>query len=292
MILLTGASGTVGRELAKLLSAQGIAAGAMVRSSAAAQTISGLTGITPVTGDFNDPASLDRALEGVTRAFLVTNSTERAEEQQLAFVAAAQRAGVRHIVKLSQLHAAPGSPVRFLRYHAVVEQAIRASGMAYTFLRPNLFMRGLLGFAGTVAATGKLFAPIEASRISLIDVRDIAAVACAALTAPGHDGRTYDLTGPEALSHAEIAAHIAAATGQQVTFMPVPPGAMRQAACDAGMPPWQADGLIEDYAHYARDEADAVSPDGPEVMGRPARTFAAFVADHRAAFMPAEGSRQ
>lgn len=284
MILLTGASGAVGFELAKIMAARGVAARAMVRSAAAADKLAGLAGITPVSGDFDDPASLDAALVGVERAVLITNSTERAERQQMAFVAAAKRAGVRHIVKLSQLHAAADSPVRFLRYHAVVEQAIRDSGMAYTFLRPNLFMQGLLGFRDTIINTAMLFAPIGDSRISLIDVRDIAEVAFAALTSPGHEGQVYDLTGPDALTHDEIARQIGAAIGQTISFVPIPPDAMRQAAMDAGLFEWQADGLIEDYAHYARDEAEAVSPDGPMITGRAARPFSAFLADYKDVF--------
>ncbi|MDR7126475.1 SDR family oxidoreductase [Pseudotabrizicola sp. 4114] len=287
MILLTGATGSVGFELAKLLSAHGIAAKAMVRSDAAAEKLKNLPGITPVTGDFDDPASVERALQGVDRAFLLTNSTERAESQQLAFVAAAQRAGVKHIVKLSQLHASADSPVRFLRYHAAVEQAIRDSGMAYTFLRPNLFMQNLLGFRDTIVGMGKLFAPIGASRISLIDTRDIAAIAFAALTTPGHEGLTYDLTGPEALTHAEVALQISSAIGQPVTFIQIPPDAMRDAVVAAGFLHWQADGLIEDYAHYSRDEADAVSP---TVTGDPARFFSDFLNDYKTVFTPGTGA--
>jgi uncharacterized protein YbjT (DUF2867 family) len=111
-----------------------------------------------VGGDFNDAASIAGALEGIDRAFLLTPSSEGAEAQQTAFVELARSAGVRHIVKLSQLAAASASPVRFLRYHAAVEQVLRASGLAYTFLRPNLFMQGLLGFRASILAQGQFFA--------------------------------------------------------------------------------------------------------------------------------------
>ena len=111
----------------------------------------------------------------------MTNSSERAEEQQLRFVEIARVAGLRHIVYLSQLHAAKNSPVRFLRYHAVVEEAI-SSGMAFTNLRPNLYMQGLLGFRSSIISEGRFYAPAADARISIVDVRDIAAVAAAALT--------------------------------------------------------------------------------------------------------------
>ncbi|HEY7067816.1 MAG TPA: SDR family oxidoreductase [Chloroflexota bacterium] len=284
MILITGATGNVGAELARNLSGRGVPFRAMVRSPEAAKRIDALAGAELVAGDFDDPASLARALSGVERAFLLTNSSERAEAQQRAFVAAAQRAGVRHLVKLSQLAAAPNSPVRFLRYHAAVEDAVRASGMAYTFLRPNLFMQGLLGFRTTIAAEGKFYAAAADARISAIDVRDIAAAAAAALSEDGHEGHTYDLTGPEALTHADMAERLSAALGRHVEFVDVPPDIMRQALVSAGLPSWQADGLIEDYAHYRRGEASAITSGVQNATGRPPRSFADFARDYAAAF--------
>ncbi len=289
MILLTGATGSVGYELARLFAAKNLPVRAMVRSTASAEKLKNIAGIVPVTGDFDDPASLDAALEGIEKAFLLTNSSDHAEAQQLAFVAAARRAGVRHIVKLSQLHAAADSPVRFLRYHAAVEQVIRDSGIGYTFLRPNLFMQGLLGFRHTIAQ-GQLFAPIGDASVSLVDIRDIAAVAFEALTKPGHAGEVYDLTGPQALTHAEIATRIGAAIGRNVSFIQIPPEAMREAVIKVGFPIWQADGLIEDYAHYARGEAASISPQGPAVIGRPAISFETFLNDYRNQFMTGEES--
>lgn len=286
MILLSGATGAVGFEIAQRLSSAGIPARAIARSSAAAAKLAALPQITPVLADLDDPASLVPAMQGITRAFLLTNSTERAEAQQGAFVTAAARAGVGHIVKLSQLHADAASPVRFLRYHAAVEQAIRQSGMEYTFLRPNLFMQGFLAMAPMVRAKGMIVAPIGAARISLVDLRDIAALGFAALTEQGHVGKVHDITGPEALSHAEIAASIAALTGQKVQFARIPAEAMLQAVLDMGLPQWQAEGLIEDYAHYDRSEAAEVSPDVAAVTGRAPISFGQFLADHRAVFTP------
>jgi uncharacterized protein YbjT (DUF2867 family) len=245
----------------------------------------GLPGVEFVRADFDDPASVRRALDGVDRAFLVTNSTERAEAQQLGFVQVARAAGLQHIVYLSQLHAAAESPVRYLRYHAVVEDAISRSGMAFTHLRPNLYMQGLLGFRGSIVAEGRFFAPASDARVSIVDVRDIAAVAVRALTEMGHEWKAYDITGPEALTHAEMAAQLSDALGRQVTFVDVPDAAMREALAGLGVPDWHADGLIEDYAHYRRGEAAAVSSAVQDVTGRPPRTFAGFARDYRQAFM-------
>jgi uncharacterized protein YbjT (DUF2867 family) len=284
MILITGASGNVGTELVKILMARGIPFRAMVRSPEAVQKMAPRAGVEVVAGDFNDPATIARTLAGIDRAFLLTPSSEQAEAQQSAFVEAARRAGVRHIVKLSQLAAAPDSPVRFLRYHAAVERSIRASGLGYTFLRPNLFMQGFLGFRQSIAEKGQFFAAAGDARISVIDVRDIAAVAAAALTEGGHQGRTYDLTGPEALTHREMAERLSPALGRPVEFVDVPPDVMRAALIGVGLPVWQAEGLVEDYAHYRRGEASAVTSGVRDGAGTAPRTFADFARDYAPAF--------
>ena len=284
MILVTGATGNNGREIVKALAARNVPARAMVRSTDEAGDLP--SGITAVAGDFDDDASLDRALAGIERAFLLTPSTEHAEAQQLRFVEVARRAGVRHIVKLSQFAASPDSPVRFLRYHAAVEQAIRDSGMDWTFLRPNLFMQGMLQFAGMVRDKGMIAAPIGDARVSVVDVRDNAAVAAAALTEDGHAGKTYTLTGPVALTHAEMAATLAAAIGRPVAFVDASEDDMRQAMAAVKMPEWQIDGLIEDYAHYHRGEAAVIATGVRDATGSEPRAFDGFARDYAGAFKP------
>ena len=284
MILLTGATGNVGKLLAKLLTDGGFPFRAMVRSVESARSIDGLRDAEVVSGDFDDPESLSLALEGVERAFLLTNSTERAESQQLAFVEAASQAGVKHVVKLSQLLADSQSPVRFLRYHAAVENAIHKTDMAYTFLRPNLFMQGLLALRQSIVEQGKFFAPAGDARVSAIDIRDIAEAAAAALTDERHQGQTYDLTGPAALMHADMAESLSDALGRRIEFVNVPGDVMRDSLVGAGFPAWQADGLIEDYAHYRRDEASMVTSGVLEATGQKPRTFSDFARDYAPAF--------
>lgn len=285
-ILLTGATGNIGTELTKLLIAQGVPFRAMVRDRAekSAQALAAQSSVEVVEGDFNQPATVAAALSGIERAFLLTNSSEQAEQQQLNFVAQARQAGVRHLVKQSQWAASADSPVRFLRYHAAVEAAIRTSGLTYTFLRPNLFMQGLLGFKDSIIHQGKFFAAIGEAKISAVDVRDIAAAAAAALTQPGHDNKIYDLTGPETLTHAQMAAGLSRATGRTITFVDVPPAAMHEALQKAGFPEWQAEGLLEDYAHYHRGEAGELATGVRDATGQAPRDFTAFACDYAAAF--------
>lgn len=198
---------------------------------------------------------------------------------------AGRRSGLHHVVKLSQFAADERSPVRFLRYHAVIERMIVESGMAYTFLRPNLYMQGLLGFAQSIKSSGQFFAAAADAKVSVVDVRDNAAAAAAALTGPGHEGRIYSLTGPEALTHAEMAAGLSEATGRPIKFVDVSSEAAREALLHMGMPLWQADGLVEDYAHYRRGEAETIAVGVEETTGRPPRSFAAFARDYASAFV-------
>lgn len=280
-ILVTGATGSNGKEILSVLAARGVPVRAMVRDKSRAASLAG-PGVELVEGDFDAPDSLRAALQGMERAFLLSPSSERAEAQQLAFVEAATQSGVQHLVKLSQLHADETSPVRFLRYHAHVEAAIRASGMSYTFLRPNLFMQALLAFAPSIKEKSAIFAPIGNAKVSLVDVRDIAAVAAAALTQEGHEGKTYDLTGPQALSHEEIAGELSGVVGRKISFVDVPPQAMREALSGFKIPAWQADGLIEDYAHYARGEAATIAPGVQDATGQTPRSFETFARDYAA----------
>jgi uncharacterized protein YbjT (DUF2867 family) len=245
-ILVTGATGNTGTPLLSALAGRDVSVRAMIRSAGDEGRVSAAS-VTPVVADFDDRASLEAALSGVTRAYLVTPSSAAAEEQQVRFVEVAGQAGVQQIVLLWQLAADEDSPVRFLRYHAVVERRIRELGLGFTFLRPNLYVQGLLAFHTSVANDGALFAPIGDARVSTVDVRDIAAVAAEALTEPRHLGQTYDITGPDALTHADIAEALSRALGRTITFTDVPPPAFAEPLAEYGMPQRQVDGLLEDY---------------------------------------------
>jgi uncharacterized protein YbjT (DUF2867 family) len=280
-VLVTGATGNTGRALVDALSSRGVPVRAMVRGDADRARLPG--DVPAVAGDFDDPASIAVALKGAGRAYLVTPSSEQAEEQQLRFADLAAEAGVQHLVVLSQLGADERSPVRFLRYHAVVERHVRELGIGYTFLRPNLFFQGLLPFAGQIAAQGQFYAPIGDATVSAIDVRDIAAVAAVALSEAGHEDATYTLTGPSAITHAQIAAALSTALGRKITFVDVPPPAFADSLRGI-LPPWQVDGLLEDYAHYRRGEAELVSPAVAEITGRPPIDIQRFTRDYAGAF--------
>jgi uncharacterized protein YbjT (DUF2867 family) len=276
----------IGSLLTDALVARGAEFSAMVRPGNSGDRITSKPGATATEGDFDDPASLRRALEGVDSAFLLTNSSERTEAQQVAFVEAAQAEGVGQVVYLSQLAADPQSPVRFLKYHGVVEAALTNSTVGWTFVRPNLIMQAYIGFAPLIAQ-GALQTPIGDAAVSVVDARDIAAVAAVALTEPGHEGKTYTVTGPEALSHPDIATTLGNAIGKSVRFESMPSQDFIAMLTGFGMPQWQAEGLAEDYAHYDRGEAGFVSPDVQQVTGTEARSLRDFANDYAAAFQGA-----
>ena len=279
-VLVTGATGSTGQALWEALARRGVPARAMVRRPEDVERFTDA-----VVADLDDDAAVAAALVGVERAYLVTPSSERAETQQVRFVEAAAKAGVAHLVVLSQLGSREDSPVRFLRYHAAVERRVRELGLGHTFLRPNLYFQGLLAFAPLIARTGGFGAPIGDARVSAIDVRDIGEVAAAVLAAEAPVDATLTLTGPQALTHAEMAASLSAALRRPVAFADVPPEAFAQALTGV-LPPWQVEGLLEDYAHYARGEAAEITSAVEDVTERPPRPFDAFAGDHVADFAP------
>ena len=283
MILVTGATGSNGTEIVKRLARGQVQVRAMVRNLDRASAIA-LPHVEVVEGDFDRPETLLTALAGVERAFLLTSSSEHAQAQQIAFVDAARQSGVAHIVKLSQFGADAHSPGRFQRYHAAVEAALQASGIAYTLLRPNLYMQGLLNFRSTIATQNAFYAAAGDAKVSAVDVRDIAEVAVATLTESGHEGKLYELTGPQAPTHTEMAEGLSKALGRRVAFVDIPPEAMRDALLGIGFPVWQADGLGEEYALYRRGEAAAVTSGVQDALGKAPRDFEEFARDYAAMF--------
>ncbi|MGN7989775.1 SDR family oxidoreductase [Pedobacter sp. 22226] len=283
-ILVTGATGSVGSALAEQLAFENIPFRALVRSLDKAGNLKRLKCAEIVTGDFNDKQSIVNALAGIEKVFLLSNSSEAAESLQCNFVDAVMESNVKHIVKLSQFAADMNSPVRFLRYHAAVEQKIKDTGLQYTFLRPNLFMQGLLGFADPIKYQQQFFATAGDAKISLVDTRDIAAVALQALVSRDTESKIYNITGPEALSHNDIAEILSEILEKEIKYINVSDEELKAALLQAGFPSWQAAGLIEDYAHYARGEAAMVSHDVMEVTGKAPGTFTNFVKEYRSAF--------
>jgi uncharacterized protein YbjT (DUF2867 family) len=293
MILITGATGTIGRELLALLARAGTPTRAMTRdperarAAARAQGLDAGPALEWVAGDLSAPATLARALDGVERALLLSPAEPRQVELQGNFIVAAQAAGVRHVVKVSALGAALDAAFPTGRLHAETERQLEASGISFTHLRPHSFMQNFLRTAASIRDEGKIFAPMADARISLVDARYVASVAAAVLCEGGrHEGRCYEITGPEALSYADIASQLSAVTGRTIRYVAVPPEASRRAMLERSMTPWLIDTVLGLYASFRTGCFAEVSPAVHAVTGAPARRFIDFARDHVAAFAP------
>lgn len=219
-ILVTGATGNTGSVVADELLRRGVPLLAMARSERRRAELRA-RGIESVPGDFDDPASLERALAGVTRAYLVCTPDEGLVPRETAFIAAARRAGVRHIVKCSAYLAGEDAPSMNLKAHGRIERALVESGMSWTIIRPHGFMQTFTLFSwDMIQKAGVVSAPFGDGAMPLVDVRDVAKVAVKALTEPGHEGQAYDVTGPVALRFDEIAAILSRVLGKRVVYLP------------------------------------------------------------------------
>lgn len=271
-ILVIGATGNVGSEVVRQLVEAKVPVRALLRAGGQRAAPPGAE---VAVGDLAQPETLDAAMEGVSAVFLLTPSGQVELERNA--VIAAKRAGVERLVKLSTMSC--DSTLALGRRHLESEREIRASGVPFTFLRPNAFMQNLPASQGSVAESGVLVGCFRAGEISLVDVRDVAAVAVRALTEAGHEGQTYVLTGPEALSYGELAARLTRALGKEITYKDVPPAVVRQSMIASGKPAALVGDLIELFESFAQGRAAAVTSTVAELLGRPPRTFDAFATE-------------
>jgi len=284
MILVTGATGTNGSELVRRLSAKGVPVRALVRNAAKADALRGLAGVEVVEGDLLRPETLAGPLSGVERAMLISSSMPDMVGVQCSFIEAAKLAGVKHVVKLSGIMPDLDSPFRFARMHGEIEQRLAASGLAFTNLRAGEFMHAYFRQVTSIVAQGAIFLPMADAKIASIDVADIAEVACAVLLGSGHEGKSYPLTGPEALGMAEVAGKLSSVTGKPVRYVDVPPDKAREAQLARGVPRFLADALAELFAERRKGKESNVSPMVREILGREPTSFDAFARRNAAIF--------
>ena len=284
MILVTGATGLNGGALVRRLSAKGVQVRALTRTAANAHRLSTLPQVEIVEGDMARPETLIAALRGVDRAMLISSSDPMMLEAQSNFIDAARNAGVQHVVKLSGIMPEVDSPFRFARMHGEIERRLEDSGMAFTHLRAGEFMPAYFRQVRSIVAKGAMFLPMEDAKIASIDVGDVAEVAAAVLTGSGHEGKIYPLTGPEALSMAEVAEKLSAATGTTIHYVNVTPDEARNANLAAGMPPYLADALVELFAERRKGKEAQVWPTIESVFGWRPTSFDEFAQRNAAIF--------
>jgi len=284
MILVTGATGNVGRQVVEQL----VDAGEGVRAlSRRPEQASWADGVERVAGDLTRPLPAE-AFEDVDRLYLFPEPTHARE-----VVAAATAAGVRHVVVLSSLSVAMdhdnGTMRALQRRHLDVEEAVEASPMTWTHVRPGMFMTNTLGWAEAVRTEGVVREPYPEATAAPIHEADTAAVAVAALLDPErHAGRAYALSGPEALSQRDRVRVLGEVLGREVRFEELSREEARtRMLARPGVPERFVDGLLGMLAASSGVREGVVLPGVQEVLGRPGRTFASWVEDHRADFTPA-----
>ncbi|MCG6920918.1 MAG: SDR family oxidoreductase [Acidobacteria bacterium] len=275
MILVTGATGTVGSATVAALRAKDVDLRAASRSPEKAMAL----GVPAVELDWDRPETLAGAVAGVEKAFLLTPVTNQLGSMTRAFVDAAKQAGVRHVVKLSAIGAGPES-IALGRQHGAGEEVIQSSGLDWTMLQPNSFAQNFVNYYGVdPAGDCTVSLPLGDGKASWIDARDVAEVAAAVLTDDGHNGKTYVLTGPTALSAAEALATLGEALGHTYTYVDVSEDESRRAMDEAGIPAWLIDAYSELNAVIKNGYASGVAPGMREVLDREGRTFAEFARD-------------
>jgi len=280
MILVVGATGTNGRAVLDRLAERGHEVRALVRDPSKVSA----DRVEVVRGDLDDPSTLAEALAGVDHAFYSAAVDRRAVEWFRNFLAAAAQAGTSHIVRLSAIGADPGSPVELVRMHGEVDRDLKASGIGYTILAPNAFYQNLLWSAKSIREEGAIYQAMGDARQSMIDVRDIAAVAVAALVDPGHMGKTYEITGPAALSFAEVAATLSDALGKSVRYVAIPNEAANAGMIASGMPEWQARAVAELTEWFTTGATSRTTDTVREITGRPPIPLEQFAREHADAF--------
>ena len=285
MILVTGATGNVGSQVVRELQERGAPVRAFVREAGRARDLLGKA-VELTVGDFADPDSVRRALAGVDRVFLSSADGPEKVAHETAVIDAAADAGVERLVKCSTLRAEAGSLLPTFDWHGRIEEHLRGSEIPSVVLQSCFFMTNLLAAAGPVRATGRLFAPAGGGRIAMIDPRDTAAAAVVALTSDGHASRTYALTGPEAITYAQVADELSRATGANVEFVDVPDEAAREGLIAAGMPDWLVEHLGALFPLIRQDALARTTGTVRELTGRESRSFADFAHDHADVFRP------
>lgn len=274
MILVTGANGNVGREIVAQLVAAGHSVRALLRSQAKTDALP--NNIETVVGDFSDGASLARAVNGAEAIYMTSFDRPELLGLQKNLISAARDAGVRVLVRLSGMRADAHASGAISQNHGLCDQQVINSGLGYVILQPNWFYQNFLDFF----PAGEMKLPVGDGLTSFIDVRDIAAVAIAALTDTRHVGETYVLTGPEALSHAEIAHILSEETGGCFAFEDVTEEAWNAQAIEGGMEERVASGLIGLFRLIREGRMAEITNDVERVTGRPPIRFSAFARDY------------
>ena len=280
MILVIGGGSKIGMALIDELLQAGEHVRALARSSEGAFP----AGVETVVGDLADPASLAAAMSGVEKVFLLSSAHRDSVRWHVNAIDAARGAGAQLLVRSSILGAGARSDAEFIDSHSQIDAYLQATDLPHVILRPNLFLQNVPeSNIPAIGPDGAMYVNAGDARISMVDTRDVAAVAAVVLTEPGHAGEVHDVTGPEALSYADVAVALSTALGRDVHYVDVPDEAVASALAGYGLDQWFIGALIGLYQDYRRSGPDGyaaqVTDTVRQVTRREPRTLADLLAE-------------
>ncbi|MFG0211604.1 SDR family oxidoreductase [Brevibacillus porteri] len=283
MIVVMGATGTIGRALLKRLIELGVPTRALSRTPEKLQMLIGEQAASTVevaAVEASDPESLRRAFAGGNQLFLSLSNSPNQVELETSMIRIAAEAGIQHIVKISSPAYDEKAPVAVAGWHQEIESALSESGMKSTVLRPYAFMQNLLRFAPTIQSQHVFFGTMGETACNFIDCRDIADVAAEALTRPEKAGRVYTLTGSEVFSYPQIASKLSSLLDRPITYINKDSEALRSDLMEYGnMPEWLASDVVEIQAMSVAIP-EKPTDDVGRVLGREPRKLDAFLHEH------------
>jgi uncharacterized protein YbjT (DUF2867 family) len=282
-ILITGATGTTGTGLVEKLLHAGADVRALVRNPQKAAELRS-AGAEVVIGNLDEPETITPAMDGIEKLYLLTWNGPTARQQAEHFLNIARRIGNIHIVRHSMW--GPENS-RIIKEGYQIEADVESSGLPWTLIKPTFFMQNTKMAAQTIASHGTIYWDMIDGKLAMIDARDIVDVAFEVLTGSGHEGKSYILTGPQAISFDEVAASFSRVLGKEIKYVNVPGNVAFNAMTGMGVPEWIASGYVELSEGFSKNFAEEVSECVPMLTGHPARTFDEFVRDFASTFKAA-----
>ena len=290
MICITGAGGTVGKEVVKQLELAKVPFRVAYFSKEKMEAALA-KGMDAVTIDYNRPDTLREAFQGCERLFLLGPNALNQTQLELNAVEAAKAVGIKYIVKQSVM-GSEAKDFSLALVHRPVEKAIEASGIEWTFLRPNSFMQNVVTFmAETIKAESAFYSASDQGKIAHVDVRDIAAVAVKALTEsePIHFGQAYTLTGSEALTYDDLADELSKVLRRSISHISLSPEDLKHGMLAEGMPEAIAERMLDLERYYREDKASRITNDIKQVTGQAPIRFAQYTRDYAMLLSSAKG---
>lgn len=283
MLLLTGVTGKTGGASAQALLKKGVRLRAIVRNAEKAAALKA-AGVELVIGDVSDRAVLEKAMTGVDKALMTLPNSEKQLELEKQFIDVAKQSGVRHLIKMSSMEAVADAKSPIPKIHYASGQYLQKSGLGWTLIKPNFFMQNFLGSAGTIKEQGKFFLPMGEGKTVMADTRDIGAVVATVMTSPGHEGKAYEVTGPEVLSFADTAARFSMVLGRKIEYVHVPMPAYRVTLSRFLTNEWHLNAVCALFQEIADCHMLHTTDSVRSLTGKAPISLEQFVRDHQAAF--------